>query len=420
MSKQLKQQKRDGKGRILRENEDQLKDGRYRYRYIDSSNVRRAVYSWKLVPTDKTPKGKRDDISLREKEKEIRQDLDDGIRIVEATMSVGALITRYLDSKPKLAYRTKTNYIHMFQKNIEPYFRGRIVKDIRKSDILRYYAYLYKERKFSATTIQLYQNLIFPAFQMAVDDDIIRKNPCKGCMKDYAQGSMTSNRIPLTRGEQEELLQWVKSDKCYNTYYSILAFLLGTGCRISEAVGMTWDDIDFQNKQISVNHQIIYGKKNGKHQFYASTPKNGTSRIVPIKDDLLLILKRHKAETYLLSRTSEFEVEGYRNFVFINSGLKTHMQNTLVRAFHGIVERHNELAFEEDNPVLLPDFSPHTLRHTYCTRMAENGIDVKVLQDIMGHKNISVTMQVYNHCDTERLHEAINKIPSALEQCVCI
>lgn len=183
---------------------------------------------------------------------------------------------------------------------------------------------------------------------------------------------------------------------------------------------MTWDDIDFQNKQISVNHQIIYGKKNGKHQFYASTPKNGTSRIVPIKDDLLLILKRHKAETYLLSRTSEFEVEGYRNFVFINSGLKTHMQNTLVRAFHGIVERHNELAFEEDNPVLLPDFSPHTLRHTYCTRMAENGIDVKVLQDIMGHKNISVTMQVYNHCDTERLHEAINKIPSALEQCVCI
>ena len=138
MSKQPKQQKRDGKGRILRENEDQLKDGRYRYRYIDSSNVRRAVYSWKLVPTDKTPKGKRDDISLREKEKEIRQDLDDGIRIVEATMSVGTLITRYLDSKPKLAYRTKTNYLHMFQKNIEPYFRGRIVKDIRKSDILRY------------------------------------------------------------------------------------------------------------------------------------------------------------------------------------------------------------------------------------------------------------------------------------------
>ena len=96
-------------------------------------------------------------------------------------------------------------------------------------------------------------------------------------------------------------MQWVKSDKCYNTYYSILAFLLGTGCRISEAVGMTWDDIDFQNKQISVNHQVIYGKKNGKYQFYTTTPKNGTSRIISVKDDLLVILRRHKTETYLLS-----------------------------------------------------------------------------------------------------------------------
>ena len=71
------------------------------------------------------------------------------------------------------------------------------VKDIKKMDIQAFYAYLFTKRNFCRGTIQLYQNILFLAFQMAVDNDIIRKNPCNGCMKEYTRGSMSSTKYPL-------------------------------------------------------------------------------------------------------------------------------------------------------------------------------------------------------------------------------
>ena len=93
--------------------------------------------------------------------------------------------------------------------------------------------------------------------------------------------------------------------------------------------------------------------------------------------------------------------------------------NTTVRTFHGIRDAYNreEISLAEDEgrePELMPDFSPHTLRHTFCTRMAENGLDIKVLQYIMGHKNISVTMQVYNHCNDLRAQKAVESLENVM------
>ena len=85
----MSKKRRDSKNRVLRSGESQRKDGRYAYKYIDTFGKPQFVYSWKLVPTDKTPAGKRDDISLREKEKEIQKDLDDGIDPIGKKMTVG-------------------------------------------------------------------------------------------------------------------------------------------------------------------------------------------------------------------------------------------------------------------------------------------------------------------------------------------
>ena len=168
--------KKDFKGRNLRQNEDQMKDGRYRNRNTDRHGNRNAVYSWKLVPTDKTPAGKREDISLREKEKQIEKDLDDGIVIHEANVTVEELIARYLATKVKLADTTLENYKNMLQRTIKGSKFGKLrICNVRKSDVKLYYKYLHEECDFAVGTIQLYQNLIFPAFQMAVDDDLIRK-----------------------------------------------------------------------------------------------------------------------------------------------------------------------------------------------------------------------------------------------------
>lgn len=412
------EQKKDIKGRNLKQGEDQLKDGRYRYRYTDRYGKRKAVYSWKLVKTDKTPQGKKDCLCLREIEKNIEKDVDEGILTYQAnTLTVYDLIMRYFSIKPQIANSTMQNYIHMVNKNIKDNKLGLMkVMDVKKSDIKRFYAYLYEERNFASSTLQLYQNIIFPAFQMAVDDDLIRKNPCKDCMKDYVRGGLSSTKYPLTRQEQRALLEYVKNSNIYSKYYAIIAFMLATGCRIGEVIGLTWDDIDLDKGTLSINHQIIYKKivSEGVTKHYADKPKNRTSRTIPLQKDIIAILSKYKMQTYFISKSNDYVIDGYSNFVFLNKEMKLYTPNTLTRALHSIRDSYNKSHDEEDGDIMLPDFSAHTFRHTFCTRMAENGMDVKVLQEIMGHKTIAVTMQVYNHVLADRTQAEVERVGSAL------
>ena len=80
--------RKDNKGRNLRLGESQRKDGRYVYKYTDIYGKPQFKYAWKLVPTDKTPAGKREDLSLREKEKQIKKDLADGLNTIGGKMTV--------------------------------------------------------------------------------------------------------------------------------------------------------------------------------------------------------------------------------------------------------------------------------------------------------------------------------------------
>ena len=406
--------KKDSKGRNLKPNEDQLPTGRYRYRYKDKNGKRKSEYSWKLVKTDKMPKGKPDEECLRDKEKRIEQDLAEGIQTTEAEKTtVYQLVMHYISTKPKLANATSENYIYHANKYIKSSDFGKItLNKIKKSDVKQYYAHLYKDKKLAVGTIQLFQNILYPAFQLAVDDSIIRKNPAKDCMKEYNKGSMSSTRIPLTREEQKALVQFVSNDNIYKRYYAMIMYMLSTGCRIGEVLGLTWNDIDFKNRKISINHQLIHKKKDGKYQFYMSEPKNKENRTIPMQSDLVAILEQYKRDTFFMSHASGCELEGYTDFVFLNKACRLNVPETVVRAFHGIRDAYNRS--KEDEEVELPSFTPHTLRHTACTRYAENGIDVKVLQELMGHKNITITMQVYNHVSESRAQKAVDNVESVL------
>ena len=103
----MSEKRRDNKNRILRTGESQRKDGRYAYKYIDTFGKPQFVYSWKLVPTDKTPAGKRDDIALREKEKEIQKDLDDGIDHIGKKMTVCQLYAKQIRHRANVRHGTK-------------------------------------------------------------------------------------------------------------------------------------------------------------------------------------------------------------------------------------------------------------------------------------------------------------------------
>lgn len=412
------EQKKDNKGRNLKAGEDQLKDGRYRYRYIDKNGGRQAEYSWRLVVTDKTPKGKKDKPPLREIEKQIQRDLEDGISIYKSkTMTVNEMLDAYFSTKANLQDSTLSNYIDLMNKNVKPNALGKmVVANVKKSDIKTFYAYLRKDRKFATTTIQLYQNILYPAFQLAVDDSIIRLNPCKGCMKEYVRGGLSTTKYPLTRQEQSALLHFIENDNVYSKYYAMVAFMLGTGCRIGEVIGLTWDDIDFETQTVSINHQVIYRKQveTNKCRHYISLPKNKTCRTIPLQKEIYQIMHQYKKQTYFKSMYSEYSLDGYSKFVFLNSELKLYTPNTITRALHSMRDTFNAGQDVAMGDLILPDFSAHTFRHTFCTRMAENGIDIKVLQEIMGHKTIAVTMQVYNHVLEEHKKKTLENIASAL------
>ena len=196
----------------------------------------------------------------------------------------------------------------------------------------------------------------------------------------------------------------------------MIAFMLATGCRIGEVIGLTWNDINLDKGIVSINHQIIYKKiiSEGVTKHYADKPKNRTSRIIPLQRDIITILSQYKMQTYFISKSNDYGVDGYSNFVFLNNEMKLYTPNTLTRVFHSLRDSYNKTHDEKDGDILLPDFSAHTFRHTFCTRMAENGMDIKVLQEIMGHKTIAVTMQVYNHVLTDRTQSEVERVASAL------
>ena len=168
--------RRDNKNRILRNGESQRQDGRYAFKYIDTTGKQQFVYSWKLEKTDKTPQGKRDDISLREKEKLILKDLDDEIVPRGGKMTVLELVKKYLLQKTGVRHNTEANYkfvVNIIKK--EDFGKKRIDK-VKLSDAKCWLIKLQKDGR-GYNSIHSVRGVVRPAFQMAVDDDLIRKNP---------------------------------------------------------------------------------------------------------------------------------------------------------------------------------------------------------------------------------------------------
>lgn len=410
--------KKDKKGRVLKEGEDQLNDGRYRYRYTDANGKRHAVYSWKLTTTDRLPVGKRQCKSLREKEFDIQKDLVDGIDTYGAQITVNELIERYLATKVGIVLSTKNYYLRMWRSHIKESSLGKKpISKVKNSDITMFYAHLSKVDNLANATISTMHGFINPAFKMAVKDNLIRANPCSGCLHDYKIEETT--RTSLTKQEQKAILNFLQNgESVYSFYYPLIYFLSETGLRISEAFGLTWENIDFDKKIIHVNHQLIYEKVDGSYQYYITLPKNKKTRDVPFSDDLAKVLNQYWEDTKSLRAITSHNVDGFTNFIFYTRFGKLFNLSVSTRLFRQIKNAYNseeELKVKVENrrSIILKDFTAHILRHTFCTRMAELGMDIKVLQTIMGHSDIKITMQVYNHVNETRLLNEFSRIKNS-------
>lgn len=277
------------------------------------------------------------------------------------------------------------------------------VSDIRKSDILLFYRSL-SESGLSAGTVKIIHKIIRPALQLACDDRIIAKNPADGCTKEYREEM--EKKYALTFEEEREFLERVRMRPRMSRYYPMYAILLATGMRISEAIGLTWADVDMAGRSIDINHQVQYRMVGGKTQYYASETKTSAGRrVIPMSDELHSLFLEQRKEWFRMKKDSGFEVDGYRDFVFLSHMTgKCMNHNNVRRMMKSIVDMNAE------REVKLPNVSSHILRHTACCRLSESGCDIKVLQYLMGQTDIRTTMQTYNHVDLGRVKREMDRL----------
>ncbi|MFM1545475.1 tyrosine-type recombinase/integrase [Streptococcus mutans] len=331
----MSEKRRDHKGRILRTGESQRKDGRYLYKYVDSFGETQFIYSWKLVATDRVLAGKRDCIALREKIAEIQKDVQGGIDVIGKKMTLCQLYAKQNAVRPNVKANTKSGRKYLME----------ILKDdyVRKNPF-----------DFQLNTV--------------IDDDTIPKTV-------------------LTSEQEARLLDFAKSDTVYHKNYDEILILLKTGLRISELCGLTVSDLDFENHLISVDHQLL---RNTELGYYIETPKTKSSeRQIPMVEATCQALKRTLAKR---DDRKCVEIDGYSHFLFLNRKGYPKTSGDFDSILRNFIKKYNKYHEEK-----LPHITPHTLRHTFCTNCANAGMNPKALQYIMGHANITMTLNYYAH-----------------------
>lgn len=381
--------KRKDKDRIvLRKGESQRKDGNYDYRWTTRDGKRHSVYAKTLE-------------ELRAKEEEILRDKCDGIKTEARYVTINDVFEVWKQLKRGLKDNTFQNYKYMYEQFVKPDFGNTRVSQLKKSDVKRFYNLLADERALKVSTIDSIHTVLHQVLDMAVDDAYLRNNPSDNVLKELKQAHNfdTEKRKALTVTEQELFLDFLRRNHQYNHWYPIFAVMVGTGLRVGEVTGLRWCDIDLKENLIDVNHTLVYYNhaENGCY-FNINTPKTKAGvRNVPMLEFVKQAFIEERKYQMANGIRCSVKIDGYTDFIFVNRFGAAQHQGTLNKALRRIIRDCNDEVLErnEENPVLLPRFSCHSLRHTFTTRMCEAGVNIKVIQDALGHSDISTTLNIY-------------------------
>lgn len=404
--------RKDLRGRALRKGEMQRSsDKRYVYSYTDPLGRRKYLYANDLV-------------TLRQKEAELTKNQLDGLDIyVAGKATVNFVFDRYMSLKTNLRQTTRSNYLYMYDRFVRDTFGNKKIADIKFSDVLQFYNCLLEEQEIQINTLESIHTLLHPTFQLAVRDDIIRNNPTDGVMAEIKRNSdhRTGVRHALTIPQQRAFMEHIANHPVYCHWWAMFTILLGTGCRIGEALGLRWEDLDYENRVISINHSLVYypvGDSRTSVQHISKPKTKAGERTIPMLDsvkDAFEMLWEEQQE----NGWNDVEIDGMHGFIFCNRFGNVPNPQSVNRAIKRIVADYN--ASEEVNAkkehreaVMLPDFSAHHLRHTFCTRLCEQETNLKVIQSIMGHKDIKTTMDIYAEATEEKKQESFERLATTL------
>ena len=388
----------------LKTGESQLENGSYVFRWTDKIGKRRAAYAPTLD-------------QLREKEEQILVDQHDGIRADKKSMTVNDLFDLWKDLKRGLKDSTYQNYVYMYDLFVRPTFGKNRLSTVKKSDVRKFYNRLVDDKILKIATVDIIHNVLHQTFQVAVDDGFIRQNPTDNMMRELklAHGNDGEKRQALTIPQQKLFIDFMLRTPRYRHWYPIFFIMMNTGMRVGKITGLRWRDIDLEKGTISVNHTLVYYNHRDEKGCYFSinTPKTKAgTRIIPMTEEVkkaFLMEKEYQKEAGI---ESVGRVEGYDDFIFVNQYGNVQHQGTLNKALQRIMRDCNgevlDNALEGETPDLLPHFSCHILRHTFATRLCESGINLKFVQSILGHVDITTTMNIYVSVTAETQLKEIN------------
>ena len=398
----MSEKRRDNRNRILHNGESQRQDGRYAYKYKDINGETKFVYSWRLDKNDRAPAGKPRDLSLREKERQIQQDLFNQIVPNGGNLTVLELVQKYLSLKVNVRHNTQANYNFVVGILKKEAFGSLRIDKVKLSDAKAWLIKLQKDGR-GYSTIHSVRGVVRPAFEMAVQDDLIRKNPFGFELATVVVNDSVT-REAITRAQERAFLKFIQEDNCYRKYYDGIYILFHTGLRISEFCGLTISDIDFQNKRIRVDHQLQ--RKRDMEYIIEDTKTKSGERYVPMSQQVVECFCRVIANRK--PPKQEPIINGYTGFLFLDKNGMPMVALHWEHYFKHILNKYNSIY-----KVQLPKITPHVCRHTFCSNMARSGMSPKTLQYIMGHSDISVTLNTYTHLTFDDAKAEFDRVAEA-------
>ena len=404
MSKDNK--RRDSKGRILRTGEQQRQDGKFMYAYRGRDNKMHYVYSWKLEPTDKLPAGKRECRSLRELEKEIEKSLNEELAYHGGDVTVLELVERYIATKTGVRHNTIAGYKTVVNILKKEEFGSRRIDLVKPSDAKLWLIKLQSEDKRSYSSIHSIRGVVRPAFRMAVEDDLIRKNPFDWELATVLINDSVS-REAVTPRQERLFLDFIKGDKHYSQYYEGMYILFKTGMRISEFCGLTLSDVDMKGRKIHIDKQLQRTREG--NYIITDTKTTYGERYLPMTDGVYqcfqkLIKKRKKQKVDPM-------IDGKAGFLVLDKNGMPYLALHWEKRFEYALGKYNRTYKEE-----LPKITPHVCRHTYCSNMAKSGVNAKTLQYLMGHADIATTLNVYTHLGYDDVEKEVREMEERLRK----
>ena len=318
-------------------------------------------------------------------------------------MTVAETVENYLGIKANVRSKTMTNYKYVLNLIKKDSFGLMKIGRVKRQDALEWFVRMKNTDNRSYSSIKAVRSIVKPAFDIAIENGQIGINPF-----DFPLGSVISDdreeRQALTYEEKEKFLEFVRNDKRFGQYYDAVSILFHTGLRISEFCGLTIQDVDPVNRRVNIERQLQ--RAAGKKKYMVEKTKTEAGkRVLAVTEDVCrhfenMIRNRKKPE-------QELVVDGISGFISLDKNRMPTLAMHWEKRFKSMVGKYNSV-----HETKLPRLTPHICRHTYATLNAGAGMNPKILQYLMGHSKIGVTMDVYTHMDMNGIADEVAKIGS--------